>query len=73
MRSKRGLTPGDLGPSSAGNADKEQVQHMVRVLLSYEGKLTLDESDALALALCHAHSRAIGMLLQGADDGVSAQ
>lgn len=56
-----------------GSADKEQVQHMVRVLLSYDGKLTLDESDALALALCHAHTRAISLLMQGANDGVTAR
>lgn len=40
----------------AGGADKEQVQHMIRVLLSLSGKMGLDESDALAIALCHAHS-----------------
>lgn len=39
-----------------GGAEKEQVQHMVRVLLALRGKLTLDQSDALAIALCHAHS-----------------
>jgi len=41
-----------------GAADKEQVQHMVRILLSLPGKMGLDESDALAIALCHAHSHA---------------
>jgi len=40
----------------AGGAEKEQVQHMIRVLLSLSGKMGLDESDALAIALCHAHS-----------------
>lgn len=39
-----------------GAADKEQVQHMVRILLTLSGKMGLDESDALAIALCHAHS-----------------
>ena len=39
-----------------GQAEKEQVQHMVKVLLSLQGKFGLDESDALAIALCHAHS-----------------
>ena len=46
-----------------GSADKEQVQHMVRVLLSYDGKLSLDESDALGLALCHAHTRSLNRLI----------
>lgn len=41
-----------------GRAEKEQVQHMVRVLLRLQGKMRLDESDALAVALCHAHSQA---------------
>jgi crossover junction endodeoxyribonuclease RuvC len=52
-----------------GSADKEQVQHMVRVLLSYKGSLTLDESDALGLALCHAHARSINNLLSDAAGG----
>jgi crossover junction endodeoxyribonuclease RuvC len=41
-----------------GRAEKEQVQHMVRVILGMQGRLALDESDALAIALCHAHSHA---------------
>lgn len=39
-----------------GRADKEQVQHMVRVLLALQGEMGLDQSDALGIALCHAHS-----------------
>ncbi|MCB1785643.1 MAG: crossover junction endodeoxyribonuclease RuvC [Chromatiaceae bacterium] len=39
-----------------GRAEKEQVQHMVRVILGLQGRLALDASDALAIALCHAHS-----------------
>ena len=38
-----------------GRAEKEQVQHMVRVILGMQGAMTLDQSDALAVALCHAH------------------
>ncbi|CAG1021560.1 Crossover junction endodeoxyribonuclease RuvC [Patescibacteria group bacterium] len=38
-----------------GNADKLQVQHMVKILLSIHGQLQIDASDALALALSHAH------------------
>lgn len=39
-----------------GNATKEQVQHFVKRLLHIENAtLTLDTSDALALALGHAH------------------
>jgi crossover junction endodeoxyribonuclease RuvC len=42
-----------------GGASKEQVQHMVRVLLTIDGALTMDASDALGIALCHAHSRTV--------------
>ncbi len=40
-----------------GNADKVQVQHMVKALLGIETTLGADESDALAVALCHAHTQ----------------
>ena len=40
-----------------GRAEKEQVQHMVKVLLNLREKLVADASDALAVALCHAHVR----------------
>jgi crossover junction endodeoxyribonuclease RuvC len=40
-----------------GGAQKEQVQHMVRILLNLSEPLTEDASDALGIALCHAHSR----------------
>jgi crossover junction endodeoxyribonuclease RuvC len=39
-----------------GAAEKSQVQHMVRILLALEASPAEDEADALALALCHAHS-----------------
>ena len=42
-----------------GAADKEQVQHMVRLLLNLpEMKLQADAADALAVALTHAHMSA---------------
>jgi len=40
-----------------GAAKKEQVQQMVGRLLNLSVKLQADEADALAIALCHAHSR----------------
>lgn len=49
-----------------GAADKEQVQHMIRLLLSLQARMALDESDALAIALCHAHSHATLGRLGGA-------
>ncbi|PID45941.1 MAG: crossover junction endodeoxyribonuclease RuvC [Proteobacteria bacterium] len=38
-----------------GGADKQQVQHMVKILLNLSGRLQIDTSDALAVALSHAH------------------
>lgn len=38
-----------------GNADKSQVQHMVKILLSIQGEMQIDASDALAISLCHSH------------------
>jgi len=38
-----------------GRADKAQVQHMVRALLQLKEQPEVDESDALACALCHVH------------------
>ncbi len=40
-----------------GAAGKEQVQHMVQVLLRLAGKPQSDAADALAIALCHIHSQ----------------
>ncbi|HEX2668512.1 MAG TPA: crossover junction endodeoxyribonuclease RuvC [Gammaproteobacteria bacterium] len=42
-----------------GGAGKEQVQHMMRVLLGLKGELQADSADALAIAICHAHSRGL--------------
>jgi crossover junction endodeoxyribonuclease RuvC len=43
--------------TGSGAAEKEQVRRMVRLLLGLgEGSLPLDASDALAVAICHAHS-----------------
>ncbi len=39
-----------------GGASKEQVQHMVKMLLNLQGRLQADAADALAVALCHAHT-----------------
>jgi crossover junction endodeoxyribonuclease RuvC len=40
-----------------GAADKAQVQHMVKVLLKLPGMPQEDAADALAAALCHAHTQ----------------
>jgi len=41
-----------------GNAEKEQVQHMVKVLLGVTGDVQADAADALAIAICHANTSA---------------
>lgn len=40
-----------------GAAEKSQVQHMVRALLALQSNPQEDAADALAAALCHAHSQ----------------
>lgn len=40
-----------------GAATKVQVQHMVRTLLDLPGDPQEDAADALAIALCHAHTQ----------------
>jgi crossover junction endodeoxyribonuclease RuvC len=63
--------PASIKQAIAGNgrADKTQVQHMVRMLLNLPVSPAADAADALACALCHAHSRTLKMqtekMLQG--------
>lgn len=40
-----------------GHAAKQQVQHMVKVLLNLPEVAQEDAADALAVAICHANSR----------------
>ncbi len=47
-----------------GRADKRQVQSMVQRLLSLNRAPTSDAADALACAICHAHSASLSMALQ---------
>jgi len=65
-----GLKVGEYSPARIklavtgnGRADKEQVQWMVRSLLNLaEPVASFDASDAVAVALCHAASRATAVL-----------
>ena len=52
-----------------GGADKEQVQHMIRLVLGIEGKLEADAADALAAAVCHAQVRMTNGLIARAVGG----
>jgi crossover junction endodeoxyribonuclease RuvC len=45
-----------------GGAEKEQVAHMVRVILGLTIDLPLDATDALAIGLCHGQGRRLNHL-----------
>ena len=49
-----------------GSADKSQVQHMVTSILKLPGLPQEDAADALAIALCHAHTRSSLIMMAGA-------
>ena len=49
-----------------GAATKDQINHMVRQLLSLDGEPCADAADALAVALCHANQRRMNQALQRA-------
>lgn len=49
-----------------GRAAKTQVQHMVRVLLALPEIAQEDASDALAVAICHAHCHELACRLDSA-------
>lgn len=48
-----------------GHADKNQVAHMVQILLPAAGLVKLDAADALAVAICHAHYRGVEDRMKG--------
>jgi len=59
-----GLSVAEYAPNAvkkaivgAGHAEKEQVQHMVKILLPRAVWKGADAADALAIAICHAHNR----------------
>jgi crossover junction endodeoxyribonuclease RuvC len=49
-----------------GGADKQQVQHMVKTLLKLPDYPPEDAADALAAALCHAHTQQSLIRMAGA-------
>ena len=52
-----------------GHAIKEQVQHMIKILLCLDTMPRPDAADALAVALCHGHSRS-GLLRMAGVKGI---
>lgn len=73
---KKGLSIGEYTPTSIkqavtgyGRAEKTQVQEMVRILLGLEQvPKPHDAADALAVAICHAHSGADLTRINTAED-----
>ncbi|MBK6848768.1 MAG: crossover junction endodeoxyribonuclease RuvC [Proteobacteria bacterium] len=55
-----------------GRADKQQIQRMVQVLLALAVTPAADEADALAVAICHAMSRAVVRVVSPAATAVAA-
>ena len=53
----------------SGAAEKAQVAHMIRTLLGLQGRISPDAADALAVAVCHAHSRRLHELAAQAERG----
>lgn len=53
-------TPNQIKQATVGrgHAAKQQVQHMIKVLLCLPRAPAADAADALAVALCHAHTQA---------------
>ena len=49
----------------SGRAEKVQVQQMIKALLNLPELAQEDASDALAVAICHAHSAGMNKLLKG--------
>ncbi len=49
-----------------GSAEKTQVQQMVQYLLNLPGAPQADAADALAIAICHAHTRQSLVIQAGA-------
>jgi len=54
-----------LAVVGVGGAEKSQVAHMVKQLLRVNLKLAADAADALAIAICHAHTRRLEPLMDG--------
>ena len=62
VAASRGIIVGEYAPRlvkkavvGVGNAEKKQVQDMVRILLPGTKLAGPDAADALAVAICHAH------------------
>ncbi len=57
-----------LAVVGSGAAEKAQVSHMITTLLRLPKGIGPDASDALAIAVCHAHSRRLQLLTQASNE-----
>jgi crossover junction endodeoxyribonuclease RuvC len=62
--SAAGLSVAEYAPNivkksvvGTGHAEKDQIRHMIGVLLPKARPASADAADALAIAICHAHHR----------------
>ena len=53
----------------SGGAEKAQVAHMIKTLLRLDMQISPDASDALAIAVCHAHTRRLHQLAHSQGGG----
>lgn len=54
--------------AGTGRAAKQQIQHMVKMLLKVQGDIAADAADALAVALTHARFSQYGQALDRAGE-----
>jgi len=50
--------------TGTGAATKEQVQHMVKVILNLSASPAEDAADALAIAICHVNTQGLARVLK---------
>ena len=77
---RAGLVVGEYAPNTVkktvvgvGHADKRQVAHMVKMQLPGVALNGPDATDALAIAICHAHHGGATRLSPGASQGAGPQ
>lgn len=76
---QRGLPVAEYAPKAIkqaavgyGSADKNQMQEMIRLLLSLQEPPKADAADGLAVALCHAHTSGLGKQMRASSGRASS-
>ncbi len=60
-----------LAVTNYGQAGKDQIQHVVRILLGLNRSPSSDAADALAVAICHSHHAQTRALIGGVMAGAA--